>query len=339
MSTDIGDTKYYDVCIIGAGVCGLFQASQFLQSKMSVILIESGKVVGGQINLYQQKIVYNMPLIDSIKSEEIVKHIKTRIEKLGGCDIEMHSFVADIKSTDDDGFYITIKSGDMQKQISCKYVILATGKGSIKPNKLPMESAKIIEGKQLFYCIENKESFADKDVIIAGGGDSVIDWSCELEKIAKSITVIHRREIDKPENPEFLYFKDLCKAEKIKLKVPYNITDLIIENGVFKGVKAENKDGSEEFYGDRMIVFYGLKTVQNGVELYRNIGLDFDVNGFKVNYSTNETNCKNIFAIGDCCWYDGKVKNIFMGFSDATRCFYEICHRESGVVDIYGHKK
>ena len=338
MQKDSGNAQIVDVCIVGAGVVGLFLSTQLIQSKKKVAIVETSKIFGGQINLYLEKKIYNFPLIDCITGKNIVNELqKKNINE--NCSIFLHSIIANIIETDI-GFAVEIqeKGGELKK-IVCKYLVLATGKGSIKPNKLPFEDAKIIEGKQLFYSVRDKQKFCGKDVIIAGGGDSVIDWSCELVDIAKSVVVVHRRDIDRPENPEFLHFKELCNSGRIRLKVPYNITNLIIGNDGFNGIKVSSaKSLEEEIYCDYILAFYGLKTIQENFDAFKDFNIKFDENGIFVNYANNETSYKNIFAIGDCCQYNGKIKNIFMGFTDAMRCFYEICNREHGKIDIYGHK-
>ena len=225
----------------------------------------------------------------------------------------MHSIINNVVKTDV-GFAVEIqeKGGELKK-IVCKYLVLATGKGSIKPNKLPFDEAKTIEGKQLFYSVRDKQKFFGKDVIIAGGGDSVIDWSCELVDIAKSVVVVHRRDIDRPENPEFLRFKELCNSGRIRLKVPYNITNLIIGNDCFNGIKISSaKSSEEEIYADYILAFYGLKTIQENFDVFKDFNIKFDENGIFVNYANNETSYKNIFAIGDCCQYNGSKISLWV---------------------------
>ena len=279
MQKDSDDTQIVDVCIVGAGVVGLFLATQLIQSKKKVAIVETSKIFGGQINLYLEKKIYNFPLIDCITGKNIVDKLQKKILN-ENCSIFMHSIINDVAKTDV-GFAVEIqeKGGELKK-IVCKYLVLATGKGSIKPNKLPFEDAKIIEGKQLFYSVRDKQKFSGKDVIIAGGGDSVIDWSCELVDVAKSVAVVHRRDIDRPENPEFLHFKELCNSGRIKLKTPYNITSFVIKDDCFKGIKISNaKSLEEEIYGDYILAFYGLKTIQENFDVFKDFNVKFDENG------------------------------------------------------------
>ena len=332
--------QQFDICVIGAGVSGLFIASKFINIGKKVLLIEESRVIGGQINLYGEKMVYNIPLISNIKSRDIVSKIFNEIKDSENLKLCLHSSVADI-SKEGDNYKINIfdKTTKDNDVFECKYIVIATGKGIQKPNKLPISGSEDFEGKTLFYRVNDKQIFLNKNIVIAGGGDSVIDWSCELYDIAKTIIVVHRRSIEHPENPQFLKFKELCEKGKILTKIPYGITGLNGENGVLNYIDIINNDKeAERINCDFLLAFYGLKSIQSGVDLYKKIGVNFETKGIKVNIVNNETDVNNIFSVGDCCYYEGKMDNIVMGFNDCMRCFYEICNRETGKIDCYGHK-
>ena len=328
-----------DVCIIGAGIIGMFLATKLTANKMSVVMLENGNCVGGQVNAYKEKMIYNLPLISSIRGDELICKMQTILDKETHCKTFLQSSVENIDIIDD-GFNVRVFSKKtIYTLIHCKYLVLSFGKGTIEPNTLPYAKASEIEGKSLFYTVSDKNKFKNKQIIIAGGGNSVIDWGCELASLADKITIVHRREIIHNENPEFLHFKDLCTTGKIILKTHCIIKDLIVNNGEFHAISIANSDGTHEtINGDYLLAFYGNKTTLSNINIYTNLGLKIENSTCVVNHYNNETNITNIFAVGDCCNFNGKVRNIFMGFADAMRCFYDICHRETGEKqDFYGH--
>ena len=338
MQEDVAQIRDFDICIIGGGVVGIFLAIRFLASGKSVLLIEEGDQLGGQINLYKEKMIYNIPLIGEVKACDLLNNLKKQIQKFEKCKVMLSTRVLSLEKNSE-GFVLKIAK-DKDFIVKSKYVVLAFGKGRLEQNKLPLKNANAIEGDRLFYSIDNEEMFKNKELIITGGGDSVIDWACELVNIAKKITIIHRREINRLENPEFQHFQYLCKTKAITLKVPYNITELLINDNNRFGFKIVDKDKNEEkILCDYILAFYGLKTIQNyNNDIYKNLNVEIAEKGIVVDYKTNETKCDNLFAVGDCCCFDGKIYNIFMGFADAMRCFYEISHRENGKIDYYEHR-
>ena len=331
------EIKRIDICVIGGGIVGMFFASRCLTSGLSVFIVENNNDFGGQMNLYQDKIIYNIPFINEIKSKDVISNIKKQINNCDNFDVEFNSSIIELRKSEN-VFFIKISAKNTLKTIECKYLVLATGKGYLCPNKIQIPRANEIEGKVLFYNLDNIERFHKKNIVIIGGGDSVIDSACELFNIANNIVVVHRREINRHENCRFLYFENLCNSNKITLKTHYNVSDFLFKNDHCCGIAIEKDKIHEDIYCDYILVFYGLKSIQNNYDMYQKIGINFNKDGFLVNYVNNETDCKNVFAIGDCCFFNGKIKNISAGTADALRCYYEICSREYNKIDAYEHK-
>lgn len=340
--------NFVDVCIIGGGVSGLFLASKLALTELNVSIVESSNDVGGQINLYGDKYIYNIPLIEKIKGKDVCKYLLNVIRQKQNVNFCLNSVLKKIEKIGDDGkkFKLQIYNNvnKIYTEITCKYVVLAFGKGENVPNKLPLSNAEKFEGKSLFYHVDDKSFFAKKNVVIAGGGNSAIDWTVELKDIANAVTIVHRRNIEKIENDQFNSFKEFLMKNNITdsasdndanistIKTPYSIVELIgnENNGLIKEVKISNLEThTEEFIKcDYLLVFYGLKMMKSTFldgSCGSKINIKCDNGGcVYVDRYTNETDEENIFAIGDCC-SDNKIKNIQMNFAEATKCFCEIC--------------
>ena len=321
----MSDVKNYDIAIIGGGVVGMFMASKCVAAGLQTAIIESSHQVGGQCAaLYPDKHIFNIPLVDTLTAQELCDRLHEHIHE---CDVLLDCNVE--KLAKKDGVFEIVASGE---KINARYVVLAIGKGHIVPNKLPLPNAAKFENKTLFYTLKDCHILQDKNVVIAGGGDSTIDWACELVDIAKSITIIHRREISKPDNPQFEHFKELVAAGKIAVKAPCNIVAIEGDEGSGLLHKVITSDG--EVKTDYMLAFYGLK---NEPATFLK-----DMTNIKSSFGIVDVDCKcetaepNLFAIGDCCNYDGKLKNIPIGFSEAIKCFTEICAREKNGINMYG---
>ncbi len=314
-----------DILIIGGGVCGLFILSKFEKLGFNVLLVESSSFLGGQCNLYLEKKIYNIPLCEEITSGEVVEKVVKNVNK-SNILLEHQMSSIEEQMTEGNNYYLVNllnKKNNENRQISCKYLILACGNGNVTYNKLQIENAKYFENKTLFYSIKNEKIFKNKDVVLAGGGDSVIDWCLELYKIANSITIIHRREIIKKDNPNFVDFQRLIDENKIKLYYTHSIKNIVgdVDNSVIDNITIiNNNDKSEiKIKTDYLLVFYGLKS-----NLNTNLNKLLDVCEKNMMSKTH----KNIFAIGDCANYDGKIKNIPISLAEAMKCFIFIVNKE-----------
>ena len=318
----------FDIIVIGAGAIGMFVTYKFQNAGFNTLLIEASNKVGGQLKLYLEKEIHNIPLIDTIKAKDLIENLYSRIDKTR---LKLDEKVIDIQQENNKTDEIFFKIITNNNTYTTKYVILACGNGEIIPMKLPVNNTMQFENKTLFYEIQNEKLFQDKNIVIAGGGDSVIDWTIELTKIAKSITIIHRREINKPENPEFLHFQELVKNNQITTKIPYQITKINEDNNIneIRTIEITNNETKqvEELETDYLLVFFGLQSGKSEILQKMNT---------KISHINAMSEMENLFCIGDCCKYDGKVKIIPMGFSEALKCFHYICQKEKSGINIYG---
>lgn len=318
----------FDIIVIGAGATGMLATSKFQNADFNTLLVEASNKVGGQLKLYLDKEIHNIPLIDTIKAKDLIENLYNRIDKTK---LKLNEKVIDIKQekNEENNTLFTIKTNN--NTYTAKYVILACGNGEIIPMRLQVENASQFENKTLFYEIHDESIFQDKNVIIAGGGDSVVDWSIELCKIAKNLTIVHRREINKPENPEFLHFQELIQTGKIKTKIPYQITKINADNNIneIRTIEITNNTTKqvEELETDYLLVFFGLQSGKS--EILQSINTS-------ISHINSMSGTDNLFCVGDCCKYEGKVKIIPMGFSEVLKCFHYICQKEKSGINIYG---
>jgi thioredoxin reductase len=301
------DQKVYDVTIIGGGPTGLFAAFYGGLRQMSVKIIESLPQLGGQLAaLYPEKYIYDVAGFPKIRAQELVNQLKEQMEKFSptvclGQSVETLEKLAD-------GIF---KLATNQEIHYSKTVIITAGNGAFQPRRLELENASQYEGKNLHYFISDLNPFQGKRVLVCGGGDSAVDWSLMLEPIAESVTIVHRR--DKFRAHE--HSVESLMNSKVNVKTPFVPVKLIGDEDGIRQVVLENvKDGAKETVEvDAVIVNYGFISSLGPI---KNWGLEIEKNSIKVN-SKMETNIPGVYAAGDICTYEGKIKLIACGFGEA----------------------
>jgi thioredoxin reductase (NADPH) len=210
------------------------------------------------------------------------------------------------------GFELRTSDGT---EIDCKAVVIAGGLGCFEPRKPPLKEIADFEGKGVSYMVKDPEQFRDKNVILAGGGDSALDWTIELSKIAKKITLVHRNETFRgaPDSAEKVF--ELAKEGKINLLLKSNLASLS-GNGKLNKVKITGADKSEmELEADYLVPLFGLSPKLGPIADW---GLSIHKNQIEVNTTDYSTNVPGIYAIGDINTYPGKLKLILCGFHEAA---------------------
>ncbi|MDA7845270.1 NAD(P)/FAD-dependent oxidoreductase [Rickettsiales bacterium] len=313
--------KYdYDVAVIGAGPVGLFAITSCGMMGMSTVCIDSMPFVGGQcVALYPQKKMRGIPGFIEENGEEFVEKLIMQTNEFNTKFLLGNSLdeIQKIK----DGF--VINSGTTR--IVTKAVIIASGKGLFKPNKLAIDNAENFENKSVFYSIKNKHIFKDKVVCVAGGGDSAGDWCVELADIASKIILIHRRS-------KFRFFKKtqetiekLVEEGKIELMTPYKVHDIKGEDGMLNEIDVLNIEtgSSKSIKADYLLPFFGMEHKFNAFSVE---DMELVKGKIKIDNTTMETSCKGIYSIGDSCYYEGKLPLIVVGFSECTIAANSIYH-------------
>lgn len=302
-----------DIAIVGAGPTGLFAAFEAGMLGMKSVIIDVLPEIGGQCTaLYPEKPIYDIPGHPSLTGEQLIKNLSKQIEPFNPQFLLNQSVDEVISSSD----AVEIKTST-GTSIECKALIIAAGCGAFTPNRPPLQGIEEFENKNIFYSVTNQSKFQDKTVMIAGGGDSALDWSVILASITKKIYLIHRRDKFRGHDDTIRKVHDLEKQGKIEFVIPYQLHSILNQNGIFRGIVAENFDDKslKEFEIDYLLPFFGLKMELGAIT---NWGLNLNKSCISVNPSTMETNIKRIFGVGDIVNYPGKLKLILTGFSEGA---------------------
>ena len=306
-----------DVLIVGAGPTGLFCAHQLGIIGLKCEIVDNLDKLGGQcIELYPDKPIYDIPAIPECTGEELTNNL---IEQIKPFNFKSHlsDRVQEIKNENDRWLVKTSKG----KEFLTTNIIIAGGVGSFEPRKFPTKNCEKFEGKSVLYSIKDKSIFKDNSVVIFGGGDSALDWAIELSKNSK-VTLIHRRDEFRAAGASVEKLYELKKENKLDVLTKFSIKD-VKGNGKLESVEIKGDDGEiRSINTDYVLGFFGL-IMQLGPIL--DWGLNIDKKLIPVNTENFETNKKGIFAIGDICFYPGKLKLILSGFHEgalaARGCF------------------
>ncbi|WP_206501566.1 NAD(P)/FAD-dependent oxidoreductase [Geobacillus sp. JS12] len=301
------DRTMYDVTIIGGGPTGMFAAFYGGLRQMKVKIIESLPQLGGQLAaLYPEKYIYDVAGFPKVRAQELVNQLKEQMD-LFSPTVCLNESVDTLEKQEDGTFKLVTN----QQIHYSKTVIITAGNGAFQPRRLEIESASRYEGKNLHYFINDLEQFSGKRVLVCGGGDSAVDWSLMLEPIAQSVTIVHRR--DKFRAHE--HSVEQLKKSSVQVKTPFVPVELVGDEHAIRQVILEHvKEGTKETVDvDAVIVNYGFISSLGPI---KNWGLDIEKNAIKVN-SRMETNIPGVYAAGDICTYDGKIKLIACGFGEA----------------------
>jgi len=297
----------YDITIIGGGPTGLFTAFYGGMRQASVKIIESLPQLGGQLSaLYPEKYIYDVAGFPKIRAQELINNLKEQMSKFKPT-IALEQSVEKLEKQEDGTFKLTTNTEIHYS----KTIIITAGNGAFQPRRLELESAAQYERKNLYYFIEDLNQFAGQKVVVFGGGDSAVDWALMLEPIAEQVSIVHRRDKFRAHehSVENLY------NSKVNVKTPYVPAELVGDESGIKQVVLETVNGQEKVTVDvdAVICNYGFVSSLGPIKEW---GLAIEKNSILVN-SKMETSIPGIYAAGDICTYEGKVKLIACGFGEA----------------------
>ncbi|CAM1349644.1 MULTISPECIES: NAD(P)/FAD-dependent oxidoreductase [Tenacibaculum] len=302
-----------DILIIGAGPTGLFTVFEAGLLKLRCHLIDALAQPGGQCSeIYPKKPIYDIPAYPEILAGDLTDKLMEQIKQFEP-GFTLGERADTIEKQDDGSFIVTTNKGTKHQ---APIVAIAGGLGSFEPRKPPIPNIVDFEDKGVEYIIKEPELYRDKNVVIAGGGDSALDWSIFLTDIAKSVTLIHRRNEFRGALDSVDKVQELKDAGKLMLITPAEVKGIVGTDTV-EGVIVEQKD-KEAFTlpTDHFIPLFGLSPKLGPIADW---GLEIEKNAIKVNNALDyQTNIPGIYAIGDVNTYPGKLKLILCGFHEAT---------------------
>ncbi len=301
-----------DAIIIGAGPVGLFAVFELGLLDIKAHLIDILDRPGGQCTeLYPEKPIYDIPAYPVITGQELTDNLIRQIEPFHPT-FHLSQMAESISKTDEGKWQVTT---DIGTTITAPVIIIAAGGGSFSPKKPALANIESYEGQSVFYAVRKMEQFRDKNVVIAGGGDSALDWTINLQPIAKHVTLLHRRDEFRAAPDSVNKMRELVADGKMTLK----IADLVAIEGDapnLTGLKVKTKEQGEHTLAcDTVLAFYGL-TMKLGP--IANFGLNLHENLIPVDTEKFETSTPGIFSIGDINYYPGKLKLILSGFHEAA---------------------
>ena len=301
-----------DILIIGAGPTGLFAVFEAGLLKLKCHLIDSLPMPGGQCSeIYPKKPIYDIPSHPEILAGDLVKNLEKQIAPFQPTYTLGESAISLVK-TDNDNFLVTTNKGT---QHLAPVVVIAGGLGTFEPRKPPVKGLENFEGKGVNYIIKDPEVYLNKKVVIAGGGDSALDWTIFLENIAASVTLIHRRNEFRGALDSVEKVQQLKNKGRIQLLTPAEVIALE-GNDFLDSVIINHLGDSKSIKCDSFIPLFGLTPKLGPIA---NWGLEIKKNAIEVDNSLDyQTNIPGVYAIGDVNTYPGKLKLILCGFHEAT---------------------
>ncbi len=308
MSEDIIKT---DAVIVGGGPVGLFAVFELGLLDIKAHVVDILDRPGGQCaELYPEKPIYDIPGIVVVTGQELTDRLMEQIKPFGA---EFH-FNQRVETLErlDNAFRLTTDTGTV---LECKVLVIAAGGGSFTPKRPPLPGIENYEGTSVFYSVRKMDHFRGRDVLIVGGGDSALDWTLNLQPVAKSLTLLHRRSEFRAAPASVQKMFHLVEKGDISFKLG-QVTELHGADGRLSSVTVKGSDGTSfEQKAEVMMPFFGLTMKLGPVADW---GLNLEDNLIPVDTARFETSEPRIFAIGDINTYPGKLKLILSGFHEAA---------------------
>lgn len=316
-----------DIAIIGAGPVGLFGVFAAGMLNMKTVVIDSLEIAGGQCTaLYPEKPVFDIPGHPSIEAQELIVNLQKQAAPFNPIYL-FDQQVMTLEKLPEGSTSFWRLTTSKNTVIEAKAIIVAAGVGAFGPNRPPVDKLDIYEASGcVHYLVKRREDFRGKKLVIAGGGDSAVDWVMSLKEVASRIAIVHRRDGFRAADANVDKMRNWGKAGEIDYVVPYTVKSLHGEGGKLSGVEVESKDGSRILEADHFLAFYGLSNKLGPIAEW---GLDLDKKHIHVDPATCSSNIPGIFAAGDIALYPGKLHLILAGFCEiemACHAAYKIVH-------------
>jgi thioredoxin reductase (NADPH) len=301
-----------DIAIVGAGPVGLFAVFECGMLKMRCHVIDALDVAGGQCAaLYPDKPIYDVPGYPRIDAAELIERLSLQAAPFQP--VYHLGQQVDRLEPAGESWRLTTSNGTA---VEARCIFVAAGVGAFGPHRPPIAGIERFEGVSVFYLVKRREDFRGKRVVIAGGGDSAVDWANSLGEIAESVHVVHRRAKFRAAPGSVAMMERLTAAGRVELVVPYQLAGLEGENGRLDAVLVETLEGEKRrIAADVLLPFFGLAMNLGPIARW---GLNLERNHIAVNPATFETSVPGVYAVGDIALYPGKLKLILTGFAEAA---------------------
>jgi thioredoxin reductase (NADPH) len=308
----MSETIKTDVLIIGAGPVGLFAVFELGLLDIKAHLVDILDKVGGQCaELYPEKPIYDIPGIPYITGHGLTEALMEQIKPFKPT-FHLGEMVTTLEKIGDPGFRLKTDAG---KTFEAKCVVIAAGGGSFQPKRPPIQGIEAYEEKSVHYAVRKMENFRDQRLLIVGGGDSALDWTLNLQPLAKRLTLVHRRDEFRGAPDSVNKMRELVAAGHMDLKIG-QVSELEGAAGRLSAVSVKDKAGStSRIEVDAMLPFFGLTMKLGPVAEW---GIALADNLIPVETASFESNMPGLFAIGDINTYPGKLKLILCGFHEAA---------------------
>ena len=310
-----------DVAIIGAGPVGLFAVFECGMLGLKTHVFDSLDQIGGQCTaLYPEKPIYDIPAAPAVLAGDLIARLEEQITPFAPV-YHLGAQVTGIAGTAGN-FTLTTSKG---AQVAAKAIIIAAGAGAFGPHRPPIDNIRDFEGTSVFYAVRNREQFRDKRIVIAGGGDSAVDWANSLAEIAAQIYVVHRRDKFRAAPASLEKLEGFTSAGKVELVTPYQLSALTGAGGLLQQITVSDLDNnSRVLAADVLLPFFGLATELGPIADW---GLGLTQHHVMVEPGTQKTSVDGIYAIGDVAQYPHKLRLILTGFADAAHAAHAIRHQ------------
>ena len=301
-----------DIAIIGAGPTGMFAVFEAGLLKMHCHLIDSLPQAGGQLSeIYPQKPIYDIPGYPTVNAQELVDKLSAQIAPFHP-GYTLGERVETLQKQDDGSWLTGTNEGTV---ISSKVVVIAGGLGCFEPRKPEVDRLAAFEGKGVLYAVRNPEAFRDRHIVIAGGGDSALDWTIFLAGIAKRVTLVHRGDTFRGSPDAAEKVAELASTGAIDLLLKSRVVALDGTGHLEQLSITDHTNKTVVLQADNFIPLFGLSPKLGPIEDW---GLNIDKAAIAVNTVDYSTNIAGIYAIGDINTYPGKLKLILCGFHEAA---------------------
>ncbi|MBI3911333.1 MAG: NAD(P)/FAD-dependent oxidoreductase [Armatimonadetes bacterium] len=304
----MAENQVFDITIVGGGPTGLFGAFYAGMREMSTKIIDSLEELGGQlITLYPEKYIYDMPGFPRVLAKDLVRGMAEQGLQYGAT-VVLGQKVTTLERREDGIWILGTEPGETHRS---RTVLITAGAGGFTPRKLPLRGTERFEGRGIHYFVRDLQRFADRRVLIVGGGDSAVDWALNLHPLAEHVTLIHRRDGFRAHESSVQELMRSC----VEVKLFWELADVRGDTHVQEATIFENRTQErQDLQVDEIILSLGFHADLGPIKTW---GLEMKGNAIVVN-SRMETNLPGVFVAGDVATYDGKLKLIATGVGEAT---------------------